>query len=69
MTIQVRQADGMMRQFCRWCENEYGHEFDPHGPWSHPRDLATVEELEREHDLKHHSLAHVLHTHGEDHVS
>jgi hypothetical protein len=57
--IQVRRADGMMRQFCQWCEDEYGHEFNPHGQWM-PRtseNLAAVEQAERGHDLKHHTPA------------
>lgn len=55
MTIQVRQADGMMRQFCQICEDEYSHEFDPHGEWMRrtSENLALVEQAERDHDLKH----------------
>lgn len=59
MTIQVRQADGMMRQFCRWCEDEYGQEFNPHGEWMRrtSENLALVEQAERDHDLNHHTPA------------
>lgn len=57
MTIQVRDVDGMMRQFCRWCEDEYGHEFNPHGPWlvPTPENRAAIERLERNHDWNHHT--------------
>lgn len=53
--VQVRLSDGMMRQFCRWCEDEYGHEFDPHGPWLTPDNRTAIETAGREHDLKHHT--------------
>lgn len=57
MTIQLRQADVMMRQFCQRCEDEYGHEFNPHGEWTHPRNYRLIEQAERDHDLKHHTPA------------
>jgi hypothetical protein len=55
----MRTADGMMRQFCRWCEDEYGHEYNPHGEWMRrtSESLALVEQAERDHDLKHHTPA------------
>lgn len=55
MSIQIRESDGMMRQFCRWCENEYGHEFNPHGPWLPPslENKTEIERMEREHDWNH----------------
>ncbi len=55
--VQVRKADNMIRQFCRRCENEYGHEFNPQGPWMRPTiaNLALIENAEREHDQKHHT--------------
>lgn len=58
MSIQQR-PDGMIRQWCRWCENEYGHEFNPHGPWlwPTPENRATIEVAERDHDWNHHTPA------------
>lgn len=57
MTIQVRRTDGLIRQFCQICEDEYSHEFNPHGKWMHPRNLTLVEQAERDHDLNHHTPA------------
>ena len=41
--IQVRLVDGMIRQFCRQCEHEYGGQFNPHGPWVR----RTAEQMEQ----------------------
>lgn len=59
MTIQVRQSDGMMRQFCRWCEDEYAHEFNPHGEWMPPsiENHVLIEQAERDHAWNHHTPA------------
>jgi hypothetical protein len=59
MSIQTRKADGMIRQYCQWCEDGYGHEFNPHGPWLTPTSehLATSERLERAHNNIHHAPA------------
>ncbi len=55
--IQVRLVDGMIRQFCRQCEHEYGGQFNPHGPWVRrtAEHMEQAQLAEREHDRTHHA--------------
>lgn len=53
--IQQR-TDRQIRQWCRWCHDEYGPAAE-HGQWLplNPENLAAVERAERDHDWDHHT--------------